>query len=385
MRIGIMLRCIDETGGIGVYARNIARKLLEIDKKNEYVLLYRTDKYFGRFADYPNARELLVRAPTKLIWDQVAIPYRAAREEVDLLFHPKFTVPFMTAARTVMVVHGADWFIPGYDQVYHRRDALYIKLVMPRYFARADYVLSVSDYSTEGFIARFPEHRNKIKTVYFGPSEAFRRIEDRDLLDSVKVKYGLPDRFILTVVRYDTKRTNRRKNVGRMLDAYRLCRERAKDPHRFVVVGKDCHRYATDHDLAGMGIEKDVMFPGLIDQEELPAFYNLAGLFLYTTIIEAFPIPITEALACGCPIVTSRDTGSREISGDAALHVDPTDPQAISEAVARGLEEQELRQTLIERGLERARRFSWEKCAHETLACLDGVGVGTRPLGPGGP
>lgn len=373
MRIGIMLRCIDETGGIGVYARNIVRELLEIDQKNEYLLLYRTHKHVGRFSQYPNARELLVRAPGKLVWDQVAVPYRARIEGVDLLFHPKFTLPFLTKAKTVMVVHGADWFIPSYDQVYDRLDTLYIKLVMPLYFAKADFVLSVSQYSTDGFAARFPRHKDKIKTVYFAPSEVFRRIENEKFLSSVKKKYGLPDRFILTVIRYDTPRSNRRKNFKRMLEAYKLCREQANITSRFVVVGKNCQRYATDYDIAGMGIAESVVFPGLVDQAELPAFYNLADLYLYPTIIEAFPIPITEAMACGCPIVTSHDTGLQEISGEAALHVDPRDPHAISQAILRIFEEDGLRQRLTKKGLERSQDFSWKTCAAATLSILERV------------
>lgn len=382
MRIGIMLRCADETGGIGIYARNITRELLEIDHKNEYVLLYRTDKHLGLFSHYANAKELLVRAPSKLLWDQVAIPYRAGREKIDLLFHPKFTVPFLTRAKTVMVVHGADWFIPGYDRVYDRLDTLYIKLVMPLYFARVNFVVSVSDYSTDGFVARFPQHKNKIKTVYFGPHEVFRRIENKAFLGSVKDKYNLPDRFILTVVRYDTPRTNKRKNLKRMFEAYRLCRERDRIPHKFVVVGKNCHLYAKDYDVAGMGIEADVMFPGLVEQNDLPAFYCLAELYLYPTIIEAFPIPITEAISCGCPIVTSHDTGLKEISADAAIHVDPNDPEAISRAVLRVIRDQDLRNRLIEKGLARAKQFSWKKCAVETLLLLEDIAVGKQPNHP---
>ncbi|MCH7515841.1 MAG: glycosyltransferase [Bacteroidetes bacterium] len=99
------------------------------------------------------------------------------------------------------------------------------------------------------------------------------------------------------------------------------------------MVGKDCHLYGEEYSIKSMELENDVVFPGLVDQEDLPAFYNLADLYLYPTIIEAFPIPTTEAMVCGCPIVTSHDTGLQELTGDAAVHVDPKDPVQIADAI----------------------------------------------------
>jgi len=374
MRIGVMLRSIDETGGIGIYARNIVKELLEIDRRNEYVLFYQTEKHVDRFADFSNVKTVVLKASNKLVWDQIAIPRAAAREKIDLIFNPKFTVPLCTRAKTVMVVHGADWFIPPYHKVYDRADVQYIKTVMPLYFRRADFVISVSDYSTGGFVRRFPQHQDKIRTVYFGPNEIFRRIESQPELESIRQKYALPERFILTVIRYDTPRMNKRKNLRKMLEAYKLCKERTGLTHKFVVVGKNCDQYAQDYDVAGMGLADDVIFPGLVMQADLPAFYTLADLYLYPTVIEAFPIPITEAMACGCAIVTSHDTGLDELAGSAALKVDPQSATEIAAAIGRVLEDDSLRINLGEQGLERSKIFSWKKCGRETLESIESVG-----------
>ena len=139
------------------------------------------------------------------------------------------------------------------------------------------------------------------------------------------------------------------------------------------MVGKDCNRFGEDYKIDELGIADDVMFPGLIDQKDLPGFYNLASLYLYPTIIEAFPIPITEAMTCGTPIVTSRGTGLEELAGDAALKVNPLDPEEIAEAVHRVLTDLSLAGQLSQRGLERAKMFSWKRCARQTLSVFEEV------------
>ncbi|GAB4332564.1 MAG: glycosyltransferase family 1 protein [Desulfobulbaceae bacterium] len=373
MRIGVMMRSADEVGGISVYARNIVQELLQIDRKNEYVLFYRSDKHLGRYREFPNCREILLPGSSKAIWDQVTIPRAARREKIDLIFNPKFTVPLFTSCKTVMVVHGADWFIPPYDEVYNSLDVFYIKRVMPLYLRKADFITSVSDYSTDGFVQAFPWVRDKIRTVYFGPHRNFRVIEDRARLEAIRKKYGLPEKFILTVIRYDHGTKNTRKNFPAMARAFARYKKKTGAAEKFVVVGRDCDMYGKETDLAALGIADEVLFPGLVDQEDLPAFYNLASLYLYPTIIEAFPIPTTEAMSCGCPIVTSDSTGLKELTHGVSVAVDPTDVEAIAGAIEQVLGDADLRRRMREKGLERAKIFSWEKCARETLEIFESL------------
>ena len=134
MRIGIMLRCIDEKGGIGIYARNIVEELLKIDQKNQYVLFYRTQQHLSRFSGFHNVTKRVVKCRNKALWDQVLIPLMVLKEKVDVLFNPKFTLPLFVKAKAVMVVHGADWFLPEYRHLYNPIDVLYIRMTMPLYF-----------------------------------------------------------------------------------------------------------------------------------------------------------------------------------------------------------------------------------------------------------
>jgi glycosyltransferase involved in cell wall biosynthesis len=370
MRIGMMLRTLDEKGGIGVYTQNLVPELLDIDCRNQYVLFYRNPAHLGRFAHYPNVTERVVHAPHKVVWDQIAIPYACWREKVDLVFHPKFTVPLLAPCKVVMVVHGADWFIPEQAQFYSRLDTQYIRLMMPLYFKKATLVISVSQLTTDNFYQVLKLPPGKIKTIYFGPVRYFKQVTDQVVLQNVKDRYHLPEKFILTL----TKRGgDGRKNLGQIFQAYARYHKQVKTPHKLVVGGKDCHLFRAEYGLPREGYGLDILFPGWIEQEDLPAVYSLADLYLYPSNLEAFPIPLTEAMACGTPIVTSNVNGLKEIAGDAAILVDPSDPEAISSAVCQVLSDVELWIRLSKKGLDRSAKFTWEKCARITLETLENL------------
>jgi glycosyltransferase involved in cell wall biosynthesis len=368
MRIGIMLRSLDEQGGVGVYTRYITESLLALDPHNEYVLLYRSSENLGRFAHHPNVTERVLGGGNKAIWDQIKVPRACRRDRVDVVFHPKFTVPFFAPCPAVMVVHGADWLIPEEAQFYPWWDVAYIRAVMPFYFRRAAAVLSVSQITTDNFnrVLRLPP--GKVVTTYLAPGRHFRRISDHEELARVRERYDLPDRFILTLSKVAG---GERKNIGGVFAAYHELH--GKVPQKLVVGGKECERFRELYDVPESGWGADVLFPGWIAQEDMPAVQSLADLYLYPSRLEAFPIPISEAMACGTPIVTSNANGLEEIAGEGAIRVDPENSSEIAEAVRAILTDQDLHTRMSEAGLERSRRYSWDICAKQTLEVLERV------------
>jgi glycosyltransferase involved in cell wall biosynthesis len=368
MRIGIMLRAIDEKGGIGIYTRNITEELLVRDPENEYTLFYKSKENLGRFAQYANVKERCLTAPSKVIWDQVYIPLACREEKIDVLFHPKFTVPILAPCKTVMVLHGAGWFMPEFQHFWSKSDLRYVRLMMPIYCQRAAAVLSVSNITTDTFIQVFNLPQGKIKTVYFAPGKNFMRITDEKTLQAVRSKYQLPEKFIFTLSGYDR---GDRKNISGIFGAYQILYPNTS--HMLVVGGKNCDRFKVDYGLDDRNYGNGIRFLGWIEQEDLPAIYSLSDLFLYPSHVEAFPIPITEALACGTPIVTSEANGLIEIVGDAAILIDPNKSYEIAKGVNSILSDPELRSDLSQRALERAKRYSWEKCAQKTLEILHSV------------
>jgi glycosyltransferase involved in cell wall biosynthesis len=365
-----MLRALDEKGGVGVYAENIVRELLEQGPDHRYFLYYRTSTHLGRYQHLAHVTERVVRAPNKALWDQVAIPMACSRDRVDVLFHPKFTVPLMAPCKTVMVVHGADWFMPDQAVFYHPLDVRYIRTFMPLYFRAAALVLSVSELTTRNFESVLDIPEGKLRTVYFGPAKHFGRVNAPEALRAVRERYGLPERFIFTLTKLGDRN---RKNFRGIAAAYARYHRSSEQPLPLVVGGKDCDRLRELYDIPTDDYGADLVFPGWIDQADLPAIYSLADLFLYASNLEAFPIPITEAMACGTPIVTSDANGLREIAGDAAYFVDPTSPDDIAEGVVAVLADAQLRADLSSRALARSRCFSWERCGRETLRLLESV------------
>jgi glycosyltransferase involved in cell wall biosynthesis len=372
MRIGIMLRSIDEKGGVGVYTRNIVKELLQLDKNNEYTLFYANPASLGLFSHHENVREVWVKARNKAAWDQVAIPRACRTENVDIVFHPKFTVPLFAPCKAVMVVHGADWLIPEQAQFYTWWDVKYMQTMLPLYFRKSSAVISVSRETTDNFNRILKLPAGKIQTIYFAPARHFKRITEPALLQQIRARYQLPEKFILTLTK---RKGDGRKNLGQVFKAYACYHQRTKSPHKLVIGGKDCHLFREEYAIPTESYGKDILFPGWIDQVDMPAVFSLADLYLYPSNLEAFPIPLTEAMACGTPILTSNVNGLKEIAGNAALLIDPSDIERIADGMARILSDSELRESLSRKGLARSSLFSWDLCATSTLALLESVAV----------
>ncbi|MDX1436538.1 MAG: glycosyltransferase family 1 protein [Anaerolineales bacterium] len=373
MRIGVMLRSIDEKGGVGVYTRNIIKELLELDRHNEYILMYRNPASMGRFSDRDNVNERLVRASNKAVWDQLAVPAACRSENTDVVFHPKFTVPLLSPCPAVMVVHGADWLIPEQAQYYPAWDVRYMKAILPLYIKKSAAVISVSQETTDNFNRLLDLPDGKVRTIYFAPARHFARVTDRTALDTVRIRYQLPHRFIFTLTK---PKGDTRKNFGRIVKAYALYHQSTDAPRKLVVGGRDLDQLKEIYDIPSDGYGLDIHFPGWIDQADMPAVYSQADLFLYPSNLEAFPIPLTEAMSCGTPILTSNVNGLLEIAGNAADLVDPADPSAICRGMTRILDDPERSARLSEEGLARAHRYSWDTCARKTLGLLEQVAAG---------
>ncbi len=364
MKIGVMLRTIDERQGIGVYTVNLMREMLEQDRHNSYVLMYRNAEFLGTFAS-PRVKEIVVSAFGKALWDQVAAPRAARREGVDLLFHTKFTVPLLSRIPSVMTAHGASWFVRP-DLYPNKLDLAYIRAFMPLYCRKSTAIIANSDLTRDDYIRVLRVPPEKITTVRLGMNEDFKIIEDQTHLDAIRTKYDLPERYIISVIKYDP-----RKNFENIIKGFRLLRKRM--PVKLVVVGIGCEKYHDEYRMADDGTDQDVSFLGWVDQQELPALYNMASCKLFPSVYEEFGIPTVEAMACGCPVVVSSTGALPELTGDAGVIVEPFNPESIANGLERLMGDEPTRQKYAQLCLERSRMFSWRRCAEETLAVLNGL------------
>lgn len=360
MKIGVMLRHHKrQPGGIGTYTTNLLDCLLPMDRGVRYLLMYGGEEQMGDYAHHPNAEEVVLRSPSKLAWDQVAVPLAARRHHLDLVFNPKLSVPFLAPCKSVLVLHGADWFV--FRENYPLLDRIYHRVFASLYCRRAEAIVSVSKDATGEIERALDVDPSKIETIYHGVGKSFGVVTDRSKLEGLRDRYDLPDRFLLYLGQIYPM-----KNVGRIIRAFGKIR--GEIPQKLVIVGSPAPK--SERDLAAIaecGLEDDVVLVGWVPDEDVPLFYNLADAFVFPSLYEGFGIPILEAMACGCPVITSDRGAPREVAGEAAILVDPTDEDRIAATIVRVLEDRALREDLVSRGLRRVEEFTWEACARRTL------------------
>jgi glycosyltransferase involved in cell wall biosynthesis len=367
MRIGIMLRHYEQhEGGVKHYTKTLLPLLFTLGAQHRYVLIYQNPKLLGTYAAYPNVEERVSRLPGRILWDQLAVPWATRDLQLDIIFNPKFTVPLLHPAKKIFVLHGSEWFaIPGHFKWY---DRLYCRALVPWYCRRADAFIAVSNKVKEDAVRYVRADGNKIFPVHnaIDPRQ-FYFIEDEARLAAVRARYRLPEKFVLWVGQIES-----RKNVKRLLRAFaEIARE---FPHQLVIAGEQ--RWSTREELSevhALGLERRIRFLGWVAHTDLPAIYRLAQLFAFPSLYEGFGIPLVEAMACGCPILTANTCAPPEVVDGAGYLVDPYDVKAIAAGLRITLSDPSLRRAMIARGLERARDFSWEKSAREVLAVFNAV------------
>jgi glycosyltransferase involved in cell wall biosynthesis len=366
MRIAVMLRHLGhERGGIGTYTTQLLAALLRIDARNEYLLLYRDAGLRGSYAQYPNVEEAVLPAPSALLWDQLAVPRAARRAGIDVIFNPKLSVPVLTRARTILIMHGAEWFVsPRTFSIPYR---IYHQVFAPIYARRAAAIVTPSQDAAGKVQDHLRLAPGKVVPIHHGLAPHFRPVTDRAKLAEMRQKHRLPEQYILWVGQvYPTK------NLPRILLAFAELRRRF--PHKLVIVGS--RSWKAEQELAPLqshGLESDVILTGHVPDEDLVAIYSMASLLLAPSLYEGFGLCLLEAMACGCPVVTSRAGACPEVACDAAALVDPCDVESIVDAAAVILGYPQVARMMVDSGLRRAGEFSWDTCARETLALIERV------------
>lgn len=367
MKIGIMLRHYEQQeGGVKVYTKKLLPLLFSLGSRHQYVLMYQNPKLLGTYAHYPNVEEVAVGMPGTVPWDQIAVPWMARKRQIDLIFNPKFTIPFFSKAKKMFVLHGSEWFV--IPEHFKKHDQWYFNAFVPWYCRRADAFIAVSNAVKNDAVRHTGVNPDKVYPIHNGFDPVlFQPVRDRDRLLAVREKYNLPERFILWCGQIES-----RKNVARLLRAFALIKDEV--PHHLVLAGQQ--RWSTRAELQTMNelnLGDRILFPGWIQHGDLPAVYSLAQLFAFPSLYEGFGIPLIEAMACGCPIVTADTCAPPEVLAGAGCLVDPLSVEGIAAGMRKVLLDAPLREAMIEKGLERAKAFGWDKCARQVLAVFDAL------------
>jgi glycosyltransferase involved in cell wall biosynthesis len=301
------------------------------------------------------------RFPVRIGWMQL----RAARAlqvlKPDVAHFTNGMIPAGSPVSTIVTVH--DMSLRLYPRCHPVRRVLLNRPLMRVAIQRAAAIVTVSHSARRDLLRLHRVAPERVSVVHEAASPAFRPIDDRDRLDAVRARYGLPERFILYVGTIEP-----RKNLPRLIDAFAAAR-RAGVPHRLVCVGPYgwSSRDLSSH-VEQCGVSDVVHFTGYVPFDDLPAIYNLAEFFVFPSLYEGFGLPVVEAMACGTPVITSATSSLEEIASDAAELVDPTNTDSLLAAIRRLATEPAYRRDLAERGRQRSRAFSWTQTAKEMLA-----------------
>ncbi|MEM9774169.1 MAG: glycosyltransferase family 1 protein [Chloroflexota bacterium] len=307
----------------------------------------------------------------KVVFEQVHFP-RACREVgADLAHIPYWGSPLQSPVPTVVTVHDLiTLIIPEYHQSAAAR--LYTSLVSAS--ARgANHVLTDSNASRDDIISHLEIPDEQVTTVYLAPSPDFSP-DGNFLLDmAVKQKYELPDFYALYLGGF-----NLHKNVHTMLLAYTYVLDALGKDYPLILAGKKPDPNAPggiDYDayIKKLDLQDQVRWLGYVDEADKPVIYREAMNFVFPSRYEGFGLPPLEAMASGIPVVATTAPGVSEIVGDAAMAVDPDSERRMGGAMIATLHQDSLRDDLIARGKKRAKEFSWEKTAGQTVAVFANV------------
>ena len=298
-----------------------------------------------------------------IAWHKLNLPVPVERlSGISDIFHsPDFTLPPLKAARGVVTIHDLSFLKLPHCADPGLRDHLTENA--PRAVARAERVLADSENTRQDVINLLGVPEDKVSVVYAGVEGRFRPVRDVDQLARVREHYELPELFILFVGTIEP-----RKNLGRLISAYSDLRRHTGLPHQLVISGANGWLYHDVYEqVTREGLSEDVHFPGFVADEDLPALYTLADLFVFPSLYEGFGLPPLESMACGTPVIASDNSSLPEVLGAGALLVLAEDTAAITDAMARVLGDATLRARLADLGRAQAARFTWEGAARQLM------------------
>ena len=368
MRIGVLvLMAGREAGGPETYEVETLRALAALDRVNEYVVYCTgpeapaaigiTQDNFRYHVLAPRARALSLT---------LTLPAQVLRDGVDFL-HSTFTPPPLAVGPELLTMHCLSSFV--HPEFYSPLIAWRLNSLLRLGMRRARCVLCVSQTTADDVHQRFGVERERLAVAYNGVSPRFAPVPIEIATRRIRDELRIDGPYALFVGKLEP-----RKNVLRLLEAFAQFRRDTRSDTKLLLAGnRTAVTPAIEQQIARLDIADAVVQPGYVPSELLTTLYSAARMFLLPSLWEGFGIPIVEAMACGTPVLTSSVTCLPEIAGDAAVIVDPYSVDSIAEGIARLDASPELRQTLTERGFHRAKLFTWENAARDTLAAYQRV------------
>ncbi len=364
-RLGLDVRLTYYTGGgIAKYIRNLAAALPALAPERAHTHFYRR-KHAETFA--AGARRVDCWTPAHHRLERWALAAEVLPHRLDLLHSPDFIPPAAGYRRSVITVH--DLTFLRYPEFLTAEARRYYNGQIGWAVRRADAISADSQATKADLMELLAVPEDKVTVIPLGLDKEFRP-DAPDGADAATLgRLGLTRGYVLLVGTFEP-----RKNVKGLLRAYAQWRGRSPDAPPLVLVGRAGWLFdETLSEIAKLKLEPHVRRLEELPAADLPAVYRAAGVLVLPSHYEGFGFPVLEAMGCGTPVICADRASLPEIAGDAAVLVDPDHPAALAEALGRVLGDTALRAELTVKGLARAKLYTWERTARETLALYDRV------------
>ncbi len=363
MRIGIDARLYNESG-VGRYIRNLLSHLQEIDTKNEY-LIFHLKKDFDSLAYSNNFTKVLADFRWYSFIEQIKFPKLLNKFNLDLMHFPHFNTPIFYKGKFIVTIHDlihqhfSMQKATTHDPITYKIKKFGYKTVFKNAIKKSEKVITVSNFVKNQLIGEWGIDENKIIVTeeavdekIIGLAKNLNEKRSKQILE----KFNIHSPFIFYV-----GNAHPHKNVEGLIKAFLEIKEENGNL-QLVLSGSDHYFWQKIKQN-----QEDIIFTGYVTDEELVALYKNAKAFVMPSYEEGFGIPLLEAFASGCPVVSSNAGSLPEVGGDACLYFDPKNEEDMKEKTTEVLNNQKLRGELIEKGYKRYKKFSWKKLAKETL------------------
>ncbi|MBN1622699.1 MAG: glycosyltransferase family 4 protein [Endomicrobiales bacterium] len=357
MKIGIDARMIHNSG-IGTYIQNLILYLPR-GKKYEYIL-------FGDPANLKKYELPVVEAnfPIYSLSEQLLFPNIIKNSGIDIFHSTHYNIPLFNKTKMVTTIHDLIHLIfPQY--LPNRLAYYYAKLMIGKACRKSRIIIADSENTKEDIIKYFDTNPSRIAVINLVLGEKFKPSEEKSI--EMKKNYG---KYILYI-----GAIREHKNIIGLIKAFYELKKKRSIEHKLILIGKhkEHYFYKLMQIINNYGLSRDIINIENAKTDELQSFYCGADLFVFPSFYEGFGLPPLEAMACGCPVVAANTSSLPEVMGDAGLMADPYNVEDLANSISRVITDRKLKENMIKNGLERAKIFSKERFAEQTIKVYESV------------
>lgn len=371
MKIGIDGRAatLYRGTGIGTYTYQLINNFNQIDFLNHYRVLIPENSSLDL-----NLNENFIISPSstnkeKDFWKYIKTPNKINNYDFDIYHIPQNGIGLsrFTYCPSTITLHD---IIPL--KMPETVSDVFLKIFneeLPKILNTADGIITVSEFSKEDICNTLNYPKEKVFVTHLAAEDIYKPLNKDYSKKYLKEKYGINNDFILYVGGFSP-----RKNILGLIEAFSLIKDKVKSPLTLVIVGK----YGISYEIykkrtIDLNIENSVIFPGFIEIEDMPVFYSASSMFVYPSFYEGFGLPPLEAMACATPVISSSLTSVPEVSGDAAVLINPSNITNIAQSILRIIEDKDFALDLIYKGLKHSAKFNWKKTSYSTLEAYEKI------------